>query len=77
MRHLVHQKSRVYKDMRRVTKYLFTPPPDGQTAMDKSITHASGDFCFSVPCLTNVVAEYFEPLSVQLAHPTFEWNFPV
>ena len=57
MSDLIHQESRVYEDMRRVVKDLSTPSLKVQTAVDKSLTHGSGDIRFGIACLTDVVAE--------------------
>jgi hypothetical protein len=43
----------------------------------KSKAEIRGDLGFLVAPSTQVVAEYFETVAIQLGHPAFERNFPV
>src|ERR1700722_19526897 len=76
-RQLIHQKPWVDEDMRGVREDFIAPAFERHSAVHKSRAEFRRDLGFLVSLSTQVVAEYLETIAVQLAHPTFDWNFPV
>src|ERR1700722_13047712 len=63
--------------MRSVTKDCLSPRADGQRALDEPIAERSGQFGFGVGFDAGMVTKHFKARAIELAKPTFDWNFPV
>src|SRR6188474_2526578 len=63
--------------MRRVGEN-FAPPAVGiQRAVDETVAKARSGFGLLVPDGAKMIAGDVKPLSVELAYPSLDWNFPV
>src|ERR1700733_6652968 len=63
--------------MRGVREDFIAPAFQRHSAVHKSRAEFRRGFGFLVSLSTQVVAEYCETVAIQLAHPAFDWNFPV
>src|SRR5690349_18472445 len=76
-RPVVHEQSRINQDMWRVGENFAPPAVRIERAVDKTVTETGGDFRLVVADGAQVIAGDVKTLPVELAHPSFDRNFPV
>src|SRR6516225_2725940 len=73
----VHTNFWIYKHARSVTEDCLSPPLDRQRALNEPTAKCSGQFGFVVGFDTGMITKHFKALTIELAEPAFDRNFPV